>query len=144
VPLLTIRLIIAGVLLLHGLGHIGALMAVVVDWTKRGTATGAWLPARSWLIPSLAPQTARVVASIFWVLSTIGFVMACLSFWGIVLPGDAWRQLALASSVVSALGITLFLGTWPAFNTIAALAVNLAVLVTQLWLHWPPQTMFGK
>lgn len=33
---------------------------------------------------------------------------------------------------------------WPTFNTLAALAMNTAVLVTQLWLHWPPRTMFGK
>jgi hypothetical protein len=144
VPSQTIKLIIAGVLLLHGLGHTGALIAIAVNWTSRGTATGAWLPARSWVIPSLAPQTAKAVASIFWVLSTIGFVAAAMSFWGIVLPGDAWRQLALTSSIVSILGITLFLGTWPAFNTIAALAVNIAVLVTQLWLRWPPQAMFGS
>ena len=139
----TIKLIIVGVLLLHGLGHIGALVAIAVNWSSRGTATGAWLPARSWLFPSLSPQAAKAVASAFWILSTIGFVAASMSFWGIVLPSDAWRQLALASSVVSALGITLFLGTWPAFNTIAALAVNIAVLITQLWLHWPPQAMFG-
>ena len=139
----TIKLIIVGVLLLHGLGHIGALVAIAVNWSSRGTATGAWLPARSWLFPSLSPQAAKAVASAFWILSTIGFVAASMSFWGIVLPSDAWRQLALTSSVVSALGITLFLGTWPAFNTIAALAVNIAVLITQLWLHWPPQAMFG-
>ena len=143
-PPQTLKLIIAGVLLLHGLGHTGALVAIVVNWTKRGTPTGSWLSARSWLFPSLAPPAAKTVASIFWILSTNGFVAAAMSFWGIVVPGDAWRQLALASSVVSILGITLFLGTWPTFNTLAALAVNIAVLVTQLWLHWPPQAMFGK
>lgn len=30
------------------------------------------------------------------------------------------------------------------FNTFAALGVNVAVLVTQLLLHWPPPAMFGK
>lgn len=140
----TIKFIIAGVLLLHGLGHVGAFTAIAVNWAERGTATGAWLPARSWLLPSLAPQTAKVAASLFWVLATIGFVAASLSFWGIGIPGDVWRSLALVSSVVSTLGILLFLGTWPPFNTIAALAVNIAVFVTQLWMHWPPQAMFGK
>jgi len=95
-------------------------------------------------IPLLAASVATTVASIFWVLSTIGFVAAAMSFWGVLVPGDAWRQLAVASSIVSALGIVLFFGTWPTFNTFAALAVNIAVLVTQLWLHWPPQAMFGK
>ena len=138
----TIKLFIAGVLLLHGLGHVGALGALVAQ--GRVVSTGSWLRARSWPFPSLAVPVATTVASIFWVLSTIGFVAAAMSFWGVLVPGDAWRQLALASSIVSALGILLFFGIWPTFNTFAALAVNIAVLVTQLWLHWPPQAMFGK
>jgi hypothetical protein len=35
---------------------------------------------------------------------------------------------------VSALGITLFIGTWPAFNTVAALGMNVAVLAAVFWL----------
>lgn len=35
-------------------------------------------------------------------------------------------------------------GTWPAFNTVAALGMNGAVLVAVLWLHWPPEAMFGR
>ena len=140
----TIRLVIAALLLLHGLGHFGALAAIAFNWSERGTSTGAWLPARSWVLPSLSPQAAKVIASTFWVLAGVGFVAAAASFWGIVIPGEAWRMLALASSLVSLLGIMAFIGTWPAFNTIAAIAVNIAVLVTQLLLHWPPQVMFGK
>jgi hypothetical protein len=132
----TIKVLIAGALLLHGLGHTGALGALIAH--SRGHFTGFWRPARSWLFPSLAAPTARRGASIFWGLSTLGFVAASMSFWGILVPGEAWRQLAVVSSIVSTLGIALFLGTWPALNTIAALAMNIAVLVTQLWLHWPP------
>jgi len=138
----TTKLLIAGALLLHGLGHTGALGALIAH--GRGHFTGFWRPARSWLFPTLAAPSARTVASIFWVLSTLGFVAASMSFWGILVPGEAWRQLAVASSIVSMLGIALFWGTWPAFNTVAALAMNIAVLVTQLWLHWPPQAMFGR
>ena len=139
----TIKIVVSAVLLLHGLGHGGALGALI--WVKfRPEDAGAWQAARSWLFPSLPAVTATAVASIFWVLSLVGFVAAALSFWGVLVPGDAWRQLAVASAIVSILGITLFLGTWPTFNTLAALAVNIAALVTQLWLRWPPQTMFGK
>jgi hypothetical protein len=138
----TIKILIAGVLFLHGIAHLGALAALLVN--RGGHNTDGWLSARSWLFPSLAPDAATTVASAFWVLSTIGFVAAASSFWGLLIPGDFWRQLAVASSIVSATGIVLFLGTWPTFNTLAALAVNVAVLVTQLWLHWPPQALFGK
>ena len=139
-----IKIVIAAVLLLHGLGHGGALGALIWIRSRPGGDTGGWLAARSWLFPSLPAPVATTIASVFWVLSLIGFVAAALSFWGILVPGDAWRQLAVASASVSTLGIVLFFGTWPTFNTIAALAVNIAVLVTQLWLHWPPQSMFGK
>ena len=139
-----IKVLIAGVLLVHGLGHGGALGALIFIAFAPNRSTGAWLSARSWLFPSLTAPTARTVASIFWILSAIGFVAASMSFWGVLVPGEAWRQLALASSIVSTLGIVLFLGTWPPFNTLAALGVDIAVLVTQLWLHLPPQAMFGK
>jgi hypothetical protein len=140
----TIKVLIAAALLLHGLGHGGALGALIWIGRSRGMDTGAWLPARSWLFPSLSAPAATTVASIFWVLSLIGFVAASMSFWGILVPGEAWRQLALASAIVSILGIALFFGTWPMFNTLAALGMNIAVLVALLWLHWPPQAMFGK
>ena len=143
-PSNTIKWLIAGFLLLHGLGHIGALVSIVVDWQARGTTTGAWLPARSWLLPSLTPQTAKWIASIFWIVSTLGFVAAAFSFWGVLLPGDLWRPLAMVTGVISAVGILLFLGNWPTFNTVAALGANVAVFVTQLGLHWPPTSMFGK
>ena len=140
----TIRRLVAVVLLLHGLGHGGALGALIWIRFRLGDATNGWLAARSWLFHSLPSTTTTTVASTFWVISLIGFVAAAMSFWGILIPGDVWRQLAVASAFVSVIGIVLFFGTWPAFNTTAALAVNIAVLVTQLWIRWPPQTMFGK
>ncbi len=139
-----IKIVIAAALLLHGLGHGGALGALIWIGCSGGMDTGAWLPARSWLFPSLPAPTATTMASIFWILSLIGFVAASMSFWGFLVPGEAWRQLAVASAIVSALGIALFFGTWPTFNTLAALGMNIAVLVALLWLHWPPQAMFGK
>ena len=138
----TIRLLIAGALLLHGLGHGGALGALA--YVGRGRDGGAWRAARTWLLPTLPQRAATVVASTFWVLSLIGCVAAAMSFWGILIPAEAWRTLALISACISGLGIVLFFGTWPMFNTLAALAMNVGVLVTQLWTHWPPTDMFGR
>ena len=136
----AIKLVIAGVLLLHGLGHGGALGALYAR--SRGMDTGGWQAAHSWLL-SLSTPAAITLASTFWALSLIGFVAAAMSFWGILVPAEAWRLLAIASAIVSTVGIVLFLGNWPAFNTLAALGVNLAVLVALLWLNWPPRAMFG-
>ncbi len=130
--------------MIHGLGHGGALGALLWIALRPGDSTGGWHAARSWLLPSLPTATAGTLASVIWLLAMIGFVAAALSFWGILVPGDWWRTLAIASAVVSLLGITLFFGTWPPFNTVAALAVNVAVLVSQIWMRWPPQAMLQR
>jgi hypothetical protein len=140
----TIKLIAAGVLLVHGLGHGGALAALAWIRLRPGTPTGDWLAARSWLVPSLQADTATTVASAFWIASLVGFVIAAMSFWGILVPGEVWRPLGVAAAIVSATGIVLFLGTWPMFYTLAALAVLVAVLVAVLWLHWPPHAVLGS
>lgn len=137
----TLRLLIGGVLLLHGLAHGGAFGALL--WTRTGEDAGGWLPARSWLFPSVSSATAQMVASIFWIAAMLGFVAAALGFWGILIPESVWRPLAVVFSVVSTTGVVLFIGNWPPFNTLAALAVNLAVMVTQLWMHWPPESMYA-
>lgn len=91
-----IELVIAGALLLHGLGHGGAVGALMWTRLRPGTDTRGWMAARR------------------------GF-----------------------SNCVD-VGIVLFFGTWPMFNTLAATGMNVAVLVALLWLHWPPQSLFGK
>ena len=140
----AIKLIAAGVLLVHGLGHGGALAALTWIRLRPGTPTGGWLAARSWLVPSLPGDAATTLASAFWIVSLVGFVIAAMSFWGVIVPGSVWRPLAVAVALVSATGIVMFFGTWPMFYTLAALSVNVAVLVAVLWLHWPPQATFGR
>ena len=139
----TIKLIAAGALLVHGLGHGGALGALAWIRLSPGSNTSAWLAARSWLIPSLVGDAATALASAFWILSLVGFVITAMSFWGVVVPGEVWRPLAVASALVSVAGIVLFFGTWPMFNTLAALGMNVAVLVAVLWLHWPTHALPG-
>jgi hypothetical protein len=139
----TIKLIAAGVLLVHGLGHGGALGALAWIRLRPGTPTGGWLAARSWLVPSLSGDTARTIAAAFWIASLVGFVIAAMSFWGVV-PDTVWRPLAVASAIVSTTGVVLFFGTWPTNYTLAALGVNVAVLVAVLWLRWPPEAMLAS
>jgi hypothetical protein len=139
-----LKLMIAGALLVHGLGHGGALGALIWIGLRPGTDTDGWRAARSWLFSSASASTATTVASVFWILSLLGFATAALSFWGVLMPGEAWRPLAIASAMVSIVGIALFFGTWPMFNTLAAMAMNIAVLVALLWLRWPSHDMFRQ
>jgi hypothetical protein len=124
----VIRILIAGALFVHAIGH----------------TLGFFMPARSWLLPQASESVLRIVGSIIWVLVAGGFLLSCLSFLDILVPPDLWRQLAMVFAVVSLVGIALFWGTWPTFNVIGAIAMNVVVLVTQLWLRWPPTDMFGR
>ena len=117
------------VMVLHGLGHGGALIALAWIAARPGTDTGAWRAARSWLLPTLSPETAGIVAGAFWAVSLVAFLMAGLGMAGVGGLGDAWRPVAAVAAVISLAGIGLFLGTWPPFNTLAAIAVNVGVLV---------------
>ncbi len=139
----TIKLIVAGVLLLHGLGHGGALGALAWIRFRPGMPTGDWHAARSWLVPTLPGDTATALACAFWIVSLVGFVIAAMSFWGVVVPDGVWRPLAIVSALVSTVGIGMFFGTWPMFNTLAALAVNVAVLVALVGLRWSPAATLG-
>lgn len=137
-----LKLVLGGVLLVHGLGHGGALGALLWMRFRPQSSTGDWAAARSWLLPALPAEAATTLASAFWIAALVGFALAACSFWGIVIPTDAWQFIALGSAVVSMTGVVLFIGTWPAFNTLAAMAVNLAVLVAVV-IGWPPHSVFG-
>ncbi len=124
----TIRILIAGALFVHGVGH----------------TLGLFMPARSWLLPNASEATLRAVSSALWVLVAGGFLISFLGFLGIGVPPDWWRPVAVVFAFISLLGLGLFWGTWPAFNTAGALTMNAAILITQLWLRWPPTDMFGR
>lgn len=140
----AVRGLVFGALMIHGLGHGGALGALLWIAARPTDPSGGWQAARSWLLPALPAVTATFVAGAFWVFSMFGFVAAALSFWGIVVPGDLWRPLAIGSAVVSLVGMILFFGTWPPFNTIAAFAVNIAVLICLIALRWPTIAAVGR
>lgn len=138
----TLRLVVGGILLVHGIAHVGPIGAQL--WIRSGhvTPAGSWSAARSWAAPGLSADAAGTVAGAFWVVSLVGFVLTALAFWGIGLPVDAWGPLGAGSALVSTAGIVLFAGTWPAFNTVAALGVNVGVIVAVL-IGWPPASVVG-
>lgn len=131
----VIKLVIFGALLAHGIAHMGPLGVFIVMKYSPGTRTDGWLPARSLLLPSLSASAATTMASIMWIVSLLGFVAVALSFWGLLVPGEVWRPLGLVSAMVSSLGIALFFRTWPTFNIVAALGMN--VVAVFVALGWP-------
>ena len=146
----VLKMIIAVALAAHGIAHAIALGGLV------GQSVGGVSPSpvlvRSWLLPGLGPNTAAAVAVPFWLVATVGFLVAALSFSGILIPDAPWRPIAVGSAIASIVGIALVAGTWPGsptelrsmLNTVIAMTMNVAVLLALLWLHWPAQEMFGK
>jgi hypothetical protein len=121
--------------------HRSPISARPAKWWSPPAGAGGWKLARKWVAPSLAPRTATLIAVGFWLIALTGFVLTALAFWGIVLPVEWWQPIGVASALVSGTGIVLFLGTWATLNTIAALAVNVAVLVAFL-IGWPPVSVY--
>lgn len=132
----TLRLILGGVLLLHGIAHGGAIGSLWWVATRPDVETGGWTAARMWAAPAVAGNVATAVAVAFWTAAMVAFVVAALGFWNVAVPPDWWRPAAVIGAVVSLVGIALFAGTWPLFNTFAAIAVNVAVLVVVFGLGW--------
>ena len=131
---MIVEIIVTGMLAIQAFSHGVAFFALIRD--ARSDVKPV-LPVRSWLLPSLAPRTAAWIASIFWLLATLGFATAAISVWDVLLPGVTWQPLAAAGSVISTLGIVLFSAIWPGApnrklsktDTIIASVINAAILV---------------
>jgi hypothetical protein len=124
----TIRILIAGALFVHGIGH----------------TLGIWKPARSLFFLKVPEPTLKLVGGIIWILIAVGFVASAMSFYGILFPVNWWRLLASVFAVISLVGLIVFGRNWSLFNFIAASAFNIALLANLLWFHWPPLDMFGR
>jgi hypothetical protein len=124
----TIRILIAGALLVHGIGH----------------TLGIWKPARSLPFLDVSQSTLGLAGSIVWIVVAAGFIASFMSFYSILLPAGWWRLLAIVFAAVSLAGLILFGRSWPIFNLIGAYTMNIATLVALLWLHWPTFDMFNR
>lgn len=144
------KIIVVVALAAHGIAHAIALGGLIGQGA--GGVPVSQVVVRSWLMPGLGPNAASALAVPFWLVATVGFLLAALSVWGIVIPDGAWRQFAVVAAIASVAGIALLAGTWPGspsgfrnlLNIGVAMAMDVAILVTQLWLNWPAQAMFSK
>jgi hypothetical protein len=127
------KIVIALILLGHGIGHTMGLLQVF----RVATVSPAW-HGDSWLLTGVAGPTAtHAIGAVLWTAAIVGFaVLAGVVFgW---LP-EAWgAPLALGAPAVSLAGLVVFPIAFPIFSSIGAIAVNAAVLVAVLWNHWAP------
>ena len=76
----------------------------------------------------------KTIAITLAVIATLGFVAAGLALFGVLVPFDWWRALAIASAAVSLLLVVIF---WHPY-LIVGLLIDVAVLVTLLFTKWSP------
>jgi hypothetical protein len=81
-----------------------------------------------------------MVEGLIWLLPALGFVAAAVLLTG---NSEAWRWVAVISAVASLLAIGLFPGQLPVGSTVAAVAVDLAVVVGLLLVRWPSIEALG-
>ncbi len=116
-----LRYLIAGFLVLHGIGHVG----------------GPWFFLRSWLSPQLVESPVKWVFVIVWFAVMVAYLAA-----GILMLQNqaAWRTIALAASIVSLMVSALYI-QGPAFNAAAADVIILGALLV---FQWPAAEMVGS
>ncbi|HEX5579023.1 MAG TPA: hypothetical protein VFY43_05085 [Candidatus Limnocylindria bacterium] len=128
-----LRLLIVLILVAHGIGH---SIGVAGGW-----GANAWGGSgESWLLSPVLGRSVGILEGLVWLLPAIGFVAAGAALW---LGWDAWRVLALASSVASLGAIALFPAQLPAFSAIAAVVVDVAVVVSLFVMEWPSADAVG-
>ncbi len=148
-PPVVLRIIIVVALASHGVAHAIALGGLVAQGA--GSASASQVEVRSWLLPGVVPNLAAAIAIPLWLAAMGGFLAATLSFWGFLVPDAAWRQIAVWAAIVSLVGVGFLAGFWPGsprgfqnlLNVGVAVAMDLAILVTQLWLRWPDESALG-
>lgn len=131
-----LRIVIALVLVAHGIGHSMGLLGMF----KVATVNPAW-HGDSWILTGAGgPTLTQAVGTLLWTLAIVGFVAlgAVVMGW---LPEAWWQPLAIGSSLVSLAGLLFFPIAFPVFSTIGAFAVDVAVLAAVVWYGWVPSDL---
>jgi len=128
-----LKTIVAIFLILHGLTH--SIMALVPNPNAPDAGVATFFSGiGSWLFTGLSESASKTIATTLAVIATLGFVAAGLALFGILVPFDWWRILAIASAVVSLLLVVIF---WDPY-LIVGLLIDAAVLATLIFTNWSP------
>lgn len=129
---MLVKVVVAGVLGAHGVGH-------VLGWLPAlGIAQFAGTSGKSWLLDGLVGEGAtRVVAAGLFLVPTVGFAAAAA---GLLLGQPWWRPVAVASAAVSLAGTALYPTAFPVMSTVGSVAVNLVVIYGIVVAAWGADT----
>lgn len=131
-----IKVVIAVVLLAHGIGHSMGLLQML----KIATVNPAWR-GDSWLLTGpLGNSGTQLIGASIWMLAIAGFAVlaAVVAGW---LPESWFTPLAVASSAISLAGVVLFPVAFPTGSTVGAVVIDVLVLVAATWFRWLPSEL---
>ncbi len=115
-----LRLIVAGALIVHGIGH---SMGILASWT---TIPSGLVTRPSMLSGTLVMDSAiGRVFGLIWLLALVTSVGAGV---GLLARQDWWIPLAIVSSVISLVAVVPWLNVMPPISAIGAVLMDLAVL----------------
>lgn len=129
-------------LILHGLVHAGLAAAPIPD--DPSSKPGAFFTdvSRSWLLTGLklSAPTVRATGIFLVALATLGFAAAGLGVLGMSGLESIWRMAAIVSSGLSLLLLLVFWHPW----LIVGVLINVGVIISLLWVHWPSPGLIGS
>ena len=131
-----IKVVIAVVLLAHGIGHSLGLLQMM----KVATVNPAWR-GDSWVLTGAVGESAtQLVGATLWILAILGFaaLAAIVVGW---LPEAWFTPLAVGSAIVSLAGVALFPVAFPMTSTVGAVVVDVVVLVAATRFGWLPSEL---
>ena len=123
-----VRLVVAGELGAHGIGHVLGWMPAWAITQFEGVSSRSWL-----LTGVMGDGGARLAAGALFLVPTVGFLVAAA---GLLTGQPWWRQAAVASAAVSLAATALFPQAFTTGSTAGSVAVNLVVLYGLLVAGW--------
>lgn len=134
----TVRLLIAFIIIAHGLVHYslttvplpepGAIHTPFWPSWRRDAVDPAWLASRI----GLPIHLVRTFGWLLWIAVLIGFTLAGLGMMGIPGLHAIWQNLAVFGAITSLVLLAFYWHPW----LVLGVAINLAVLVS-IWQQWP-------
>ena len=125
---MIVKVVVAGVLGAHGVGHVMGWMPVLGLARLEGVSSASWL-----MSGSAGEGLARVMAVGLFAVPTVGFIAAAV---GLLLGQPWWRSVAVASAATSLAASALYPQALPLGSTIGSVAVNVVVLYGILVAQW--------
>jgi len=136
-----LRMVVAVVLGMHGIGHILALFPILGFPLTDEHSNRSWI-----LTPILGDFLSSLFLLLLFLAATIAFLGAAMALFDWQIVFALWQLLALGGAAISLLGLLLYPRAFPTLfpNVIGAVLVDVAVLTALLWLHWPPELLSLK